>query len=343
MTRPGDGNPPGPCAVFVDLGTTNTRVWLARGDKVLARGQAQVGVRDTARDGSPVRLRETLKTIIAALIDEGRAAGAAPQCVIAAGMITSSLGLAEVPHVPAPAGVAQLAAATRQYEFPDVTPLPVLLVPGVRTGTLAPGDPATTCDADLMRGEETLCAGLVALGLAEASGVVLNLGSHWKAIRLDSAGQVTGSITSLSGELVYAAQTNTILASAVPQQRPDALDPDWVAAGMREQRRSGLARALFCVRLLEQSHGGQTPAQRMAFLVGAFIAADFDALAGRGALGRNTPVTLVGSAALAEAWAGALRPVVGAVRVVSEVQTELALLAGLRAVLNAAPPRPTPG
>ncbi len=44
---------------------------------------------------------------------------------------------------------------------------------------------------------------------------------------------------------------------------------------MAEQRKSGLARALFCVRLLDQQ-GETTAEQRMAFLVGACIASDLD-------------------------------------------------------------------
>ncbi len=43
-------------AIYVDMGTTNTRVWLARGDEILARGSKTVGVRDAARDGSTTRI-----------------------------------------------------------------------------------------------------------------------------------------------------------------------------------------------------------------------------------------------------------------------------------------------
>ena len=41
------------CVVCVDMGTTNTRVWLVHGHEVVARAQSNVGVRDTARDGTP--------------------------------------------------------------------------------------------------------------------------------------------------------------------------------------------------------------------------------------------------------------------------------------------------
>ena len=313
------------CAIFTDVGTTNTRVWLVLDGQVLAGAQAQVGVRDTARVGNNRKLRETLKLLIDAAVAEG---GAEPTVFVAAGMIGSASGLAEVPHVPAPAGVAQLAAGTRRFAFPDVTPLPILIVPGVRTGALM-GDPDSVCDADVMRGEETLCMGLLPIGALSPPAAVLNLGSHWKAIRVDAGGRVVGSATTLSGEMIHAVQSGTILASAVPQGRPAALDEAWVLRGMREQRRSGLARAMFCVRLHELAGGGNAE-QRMAFLVGAFIAADLDTVMSC----VEAPVLIVGSGAVPAAWRAALARAGVKASVVPEPQAEAALRAGLARVLD---------
>ncbi|MDX2042161.1 MAG: 2-dehydro-3-deoxygalactonokinase [Acidobacteriota bacterium] len=317
------------CAVFVDTGTTNSRVWLVRGETILAKAEAQVGVRDTAKDGSSMRLRLALRELIEQV--RAQAEDSEPVCVAAAGMITSALGLAEVPHLIAPAGIAELAAATRAYEFADVTKLPVLLVPGVKSGQM-PCELAMVGSADLMRGEETLCAGLVMTGLAATPATVLNLGSHWKAIKLDADGRIAASVTSLAGELVYAAQTQTILASAVPHERLAAVNVEWLEAGMREQRNSGLARALFCVRLLEQSKRGSAE-DRLNFLIGAFIAADLDALSAREVL--SDSVVIVGSGALAEAWRHALAQTGIQSQIISGEQSERALLAGLRAIAGA--------
>src|SRR5215207_1951530 len=100
------------CAIYIDTGTTNSRVWLMRGDEILARANALIGVRDSAKDGSTERLRTALRDLIVTVRAEASPL-ATPVCVIAAGMITSSLGLADVPHISAPAGIAELAAATK--------------------------------------------------------------------------------------------------------------------------------------------------------------------------------------------------------------------------------------
>src|SRR2546423_11272693 len=103
-------------AIYVDMGTTNTRAWLVRGNKALARTSKQAGVRDSARDRSTECIQSTLKELIATMQEQAKniSNSAFPAYVAGAGMISSSLGLAEVAHIPTPAGLQALAAATRR-------------------------------------------------------------------------------------------------------------------------------------------------------------------------------------------------------------------------------------
>ena len=314
--------------VCIDVGTTNARAWLVSGDEVLARAQTQVGVRDTAREGSATRLRAALKDLIARVC----AGAPPPSYVAAAGMITSSLGLAEVAHIEAPAGIEDLARSVERHSFDDITELPLYLVPGVRTGPMRSALD-TINNTDVMRGEETLCVGLVGSGLLKGPTTLLNLGSHWKAIRIDERQRIQSSVTTLSGELIHTAQTQTILASAVPHERLAAIDDRWVDAGMQEERRSGLSRALFSVRLLEQKSDG-SPEQRLSFLAGVFIAADLDAFMSGRTLSGDGPVVITGGGALAEAWLHALSRASIRALALNESEVERGLLAGLRSVVE---------
>jgi 2-dehydro-3-deoxygalactonokinase len=329
------------CAIYVDMGTTHTRAWLMRGSQIAARIDQPVGVRDTARDRSPQKVHAALRQVIETLqaqiktisqTPSAKLKPSAPVCVAAAGMIGSPLGLAEVPHLQAPAGMAEVAAASRWVQFPEITDLPILLVPGVRSGPAeVKFDKIHT--TDVMRGEETLCIGLVAMGYVQPPAVVLNLGSHWKAIQLDAEGRIESSSTSLSGELIHAAQTQTILASALPEERASAIAEPWMKAGMREQRRSGLARAAFSVRLLQLAQQG-TPAERLSFLIGTFVASEMDALIARRVLAEEKQVAIVGIPALAAAWRSALMAMSVPASVLSPAETEDALLTGLRCILE---------
>ncbi len=320
--------------IGIDAGTTNTRVWAISGDAILARADAPVGVRDTARDGNSRKLVTTLRQLIDRVTHEAAMqADQSPDAIVAAGMITSSLGLAEVPHRPAPVGMDELVADLPWRSFPEITEVPFLLVPGVRCGP-KPCDLNTAGTADLMRGEETLSLGLVSKGVLPAPGALLNLGSHWKWIDWDAQRRITGSWTTLSGELIHATQTQTILTSAVSSERPEVWDATWLEAGVKEQARSGLARALFTVRLLELSGQG-TPEQRLAYLTGCYLGADLEHFLRRSQSAARSSIGIVGHPALAEAWRHGLHMAGVSAVVISPAQVEAGLLHGLRLAARA--------
>jgi 2-dehydro-3-deoxygalactonokinase len=290
------------CYIAVDLGTTNSRLWLMRGTAALGRVSAFVGVRDTARTGNNLLLREQLRESIGSLEQSARKAGLSPSLVIGAGMLTSNLGLQEVPHVEAPAGLLQIRHRLVSAKFEDITHLPFYLIPGVRCIQTHGDDPETI--SDVMRGEETLCIGLLALGVMGPGVTLLNLGSHWKAIQVDHGNQIVRSYTDLGGELIFAVQNHTVLTGSLPEGRPSELDRLWLGRGVTEETTSGLSRAMFRVRLLDLG-GDTTPQQRFSFLVGAVIAHSMRHLDKSGMLERK--VVLCGSAGIAHAWEWALQ------------------------------------
>jgi len=309
------------------MGTTNTRVWLLCGNQIVASERKGIGVKVSANEGSTDSVISVLQSMISEVATHS-AHEHQPDCIAAAGMITSSLGLQEIPHVRAPAGLTELAEAAQWHRFPEISGLPFLLVPGVRTAT------ESDSTVDVMRGEETLSLGLVALGLVDLPGVVLNLGSHWKAIELDRGGCICSSVTSLSGELSDAVRNQTVLASSLPQKFPPEFAWDWVERGMNEARKTNLSQALFRIRLLELDNEGSA-AERLAFLFGAFVATDLDALLARGSLS-GKQIVLNGHSAVVESWSRALEQKSVRTSILSADDTERAFLTGLQQVVNRA-------
>lgn len=309
--------------VFLDVGSTNSRAWLARGRDVCARAIAPVGVRDSARTGSTALVRETVRALIAEV-----SAGEPVTLVAAAGMITSSLGVAEVPHVLAPAAVEDLARGAAEIHDPEITRAPFTLVPGVRTGA----DEAQ--HADLMRGEETLAVGALASGYLARGGMLLTVGSHWKLTWTDSDGRVAGSRTSLGGETVHAWQSATILRSSLPEGPLERLDTVWVNAGAAAARAQGLLRAAFQVRVLDQA-GVADPVERFNWLVGAAVAADLDALLAAGRLSKGAAVLVAGPSAVPDVWVHLLRTAGCLPSLLDTEAGERAFVAGLDEVVRA--------
>jgi 2-dehydro-3-deoxygalactonokinase len=312
--------------ICVDVGTTNTRAWSLRGAEVVERLEQAVGARDVAREGSSDVLRRALAGLVGQLLATLPAAEK-PQCIAGAGMLTSRHGIVEVPYVPAPASVSQLREGVQRLQMPELRGIPLALVPGVQT-LQRPGAPAGVPASDVMRGEETLCMGLLQLDRLRAGDALLNLGSHWKLIQIDGEGRVSWSFTSLAGELLHAIRRETVLASALPEGSLAALDAASFEEGMAELRRSGLARAFFCLRLFELA-GARTPPQQLSFAIGVLVASDLDAWSRAGLLPRGR-VLVVGDDKVGGAWSHALRAASCRPDALSATEVEAGFLAGLR-------------
>src|SRR5271169_4847104 len=117
-------------SICVDMGTTNTRLWIVHNQNIVDRIAEKVGLRDAAREHNSSILRETLARLISTSRSRATELGLQADCVLAAGMLTSSLGLCEVRHIPAPAGEEELARSLYEFSDPKITGLPVYLVPG---------------------------------------------------------------------------------------------------------------------------------------------------------------------------------------------------------------------
>jgi 2-dehydro-3-deoxygalactonokinase len=190
--------------------------------------------------------------------------------IVAFGMITSELGLVELPHLVAPAGASELVRAMHEPGNIPELPARLFLVPGVRNVS------DDVEHADFMRGEETQVVGLLSLGQVEPPLLYVSVGSHPKFVWVDAAGRIAWSLTTLSGELVWALHRETILADLV-NPGGALTDLDAVDHGARVVESAGLSRALFAARLLNRL-GHAPPETCSAFLHGAIARADLRAL-----------------------------------------------------------------
>jgi 2-dehydro-3-deoxygalactonokinase len=337
-------------AVALDGGTTNTRARLIRraDQSIAATARRNVGVRDTVlleptgAGGGPLEraVREALEEVVHA------AGGVRPEVIVAAGMLSAEVGLTTVPHVAAPAGLAELAAGTVARRLPAVAPEPILFVPGVRSP--AAGGPDGWAEADVMRGEE--CETLGAwTQLAPAAGTptaFLWPGSHSKLVLVDPAGRIVRSHTTLSGELMQALARHTLLAASLPSSFPDEPDPEALAAGVRLAERDGLGRAAFLVRLAALTET-LDPDRRSAFWMGAVVADDAAHLARHSILQARPPLWVGGRQPLRTLYTTLLgqrceAPVLALDAALAEAASALGALAVVQRQGARAPDRITP-
>jgi 2-dehydro-3-deoxygalactonokinase len=249
-------------------------------------------------------------------------------------MLSAEVGLAGLPHVPAPAGLVELSKAAAWRRIDDVCDQPILFVPGIRT-LPAPGASGWTA-ADVMRGEE--CETLGAWRALRPTGACAFLwpGSHTKLVMVDSAGRIECSYTTLAGELTAAVARHTLVSASLSGEWPRVLDNDAVRGGASVARLEGLGRAAFLVRVAQLSDALDAP-ERWAFWIGAVIADDAMRLARSPALEGGRPLFVGGRQPQRSLYAEMIRQYVPAVA--QELDDELAETAsalGAIAVLDAA-------
>ncbi len=250
---------------LLDSGTSRTRLRLWDGEQVVWQGEAAIGSAEVARTGSNAALREAVRN----LLEQARQQ-ATLEAVIASGMITSNVGLLEIPHLVAPITYAALSAHLVRHAFEDLGE--IIFIPGIRTLPIREGLEGLS-QADVMRGEEVEVMGLRRLLGIRGEAAFLHYGSHHKLVLTDDSG-IQGSTTNLNGELLGVLAGATILKSSVaPLAELEQVDYGWWLGGLQAALEQGFSRACFMVRLADQVLKAN-PQQASSFLLGALASQD---------------------------------------------------------------------
>ncbi len=316
----------GEIVLTLDTGTSNTRVRAWRDDRVVGRAEAAVGVRDTARTGSHASLRVGVRDAIRAALAVVDASERDRVLILASGMITSGLGLLEVPHLTMPADANQLAAGMRRAHFADIVDVPIWFIPGVRHDA-APVGADTASQMDMMRGEETEVFGLLSRLQYSEPLVVLLPGSHAKFVEVSNDATITRCLTTLSGELLDLLIGQSVLAAGLKHGWPDALDVPALTAGAALSQRDGVSRAAFSTRVLEL-FSPLAEASRFSFLLGAVLVQDLLAAKANALLSRERQLVVCGRPLLQSAYGVLARDLLDLVLVDVPDQAMLDELAG---------------
>jgi len=185
--------------------------------EIIASGAREIGVRNTVITGSRDALKNGIEQLFAGILKENNITIKDIDLVIASGMITSEIGLLEIPHIVAPAGIGELSKNIKIVNDPAVLDIgvPVHFVRGVRNDY---GKNATIRDirmCDFLRGEEVQCMGI----LNELKPVlplnVVVLSSHTKIIHLDRQGRILRCMTTISGQLFNALKDATNVGKSI--------------------------------------------------------------------------------------------------------------------------------
>ncbi len=291
--------------IAVDWGSSNLRAWAMAADgSVDAEAEAATGAVGLGPEG--------FEPALLALV--GGWLGARRTDVLICGMAGARGGWVEAAYAAVPCAPGPVAFARAPTADPRMA---VRILPGLRQDS----------PADVMRGEETQIAGLLA-GEPRFDGVACLPGTHTKWCHL-SAGEVVSFTSYMTGEIFALLAGQSVLRKTVGAE-------GWSEADFAEAVEDGLARPervasrLFGLRAETLLHG-LAPHRARARLSGLLIGAE---LAGARPYWLGREVVLIGATALAEAYRTALGFGGLTARVVDATDMTRAGLAAARAALQ---------
>ncbi len=273
--------------IALDMGTTNTRAYLLDSNgNIIKTAKQNTGAGESVKCKSKQPLIDAVKACIEEL---GNCENIS--AVIASGMITSGLGLKEVPHLIAPVSAEDIANSMVKENYPEIADIPFWFVPGLKNNT----DIAE--EMDMMRGEETES---VALMETVRDAVYILPGSHTKFVSVKS-GAIESCLTTLTGELLAVITKDTVAAQAVEHKFADIrfFNKEYLLKGYNTAEKYGIARAVFGTRILRVL--SDVDANTAAwYLLGALLQGDIAAL--KGAKLQSNTAVVAGKEPFVTAW-----------------------------------------
>jgi 2-dehydro-3-deoxygalactonokinase len=272
-----------PALLACDWGTTNLRAWALDAEgRVLASRDFELGVSRLKRGEAQARFQDEVQPALDAY----------DLPAMLCGMVGSNLGWTTAPYLDCPVGLDDLA---RELVPAEGHAAWVRIVPGVRGEGFGGA-------GDVMRGEETQLFGWLALNPEYARGrhVVCHPGTHAKWMVVED-GRLVRFVTAMTGELFALLTRHGVLKCDAPADDPAAFGEGLAAAGEGD----ALAARLFTARARVVGRG--RPAESTAaYVSGLLIGAEVASVPGLLGLDAQTPIALLGDAALCARYREAL-------------------------------------
>ena len=266
--------------ITVDGGTSNTRtyLWTANGQILTHRSQA-IGAKTSAINGSNQPWKQAIHDMIESMLTEYGISEDYVQGVYMSGMLTSDLGILEVPHLTAPVSMKNYQEHLVRVHLPEVFSKEIVLIPGIKNTLSNPESLDSLRTFDIMRGEETETYALIKQYGSDQNTIYILPGSHNKYVFIDENCTVLATSTTLSGELLNSIVNDTIVASSVDHGFPsmEHYNLEMIQYGCEMHRKEGFGRALFLTRLFDR-FGSQSKYNLQNYVLGIVLESDLTAL-----------------------------------------------------------------
>lgn len=211
---------------IIDCGTTNTRIYIVNdNEEIIGRVYNEVGVRDTLINDKDF-LANSIMDMFNEVTKQNNINIQDLDFIISSGMITSEIGLMEVPHIAAPVSINDIANNVVVVEKNIILPIdvPMILVPGVKNSIAQKEIGLDSLgDIDIMRGEELQVYGALDLSRISNSTYIIFLTSHTKLVMVNEKSKIDYCTTTFSGQF-YKAVNMTSFGKSIKYNEDEQLE-----------------------------------------------------------------------------------------------------------------------
>jgi len=234
--------------MYMDSGTSNTRVYLLRDEELVGAALAAVGTKDSAIAGDNAVLLRGLKRLYNELLLKNGLSDSDISEIWLSGMVTNSFGIREVPHMSLPLDAKKLAAEAYCHFEDRFFRRRLMLLRGAKS--VGPGQMVDFSNVETVnnvRGEEIEVVGVMSTPLAPEDGdfVVVCPGSHTHVCLVRNR-RFSDILSCFTGELHHAIASGTVLSGELERGAVE-MEKQGVLRGYGYLKQYGMVRALYLI------------------------------------------------------------------------------------------------
>lgn len=275
--------------ITIDAGTSNLRIRIVEENKIIFERKENYGVK-IGKENFQNNLYKVLKEVI----EKNKLKKEEIECILASGMITSSLGLMEIEHLHIPVSVRKLAQNIKKIRFFEFE---INLITGVKVEKNY-FEKEKLKSIDVIRGEEVEVFGILEELNSKESMLIILPGSHNKFIEV-SNGAITNLLTTMSGEIYDVMTKNTILKASLKDNFAKKIEKKFLKLGNDIGRKYGINQGSFILRGLDLVES-LTIDEKANFLLGLVLSGDIATLEKNNYLKRYRKIVIAGGNIIAK-------------------------------------------
>lgn len=275
--------------ITIDAGTSNLRVRIVEGKKIIFDKKENYGVKIGKE-----KFQENLYSFLKECIKENNMKNEDIDCIIASGMITSALGLMEIEHLHVPVSLEKFSQNIKKVKFFEFE---INLITGIKVEKDY-FQKENLKSVDVIRGEEVEVFGILDEINSSEPLLIILPGSHNKFIEV-SNGTIINLLTTMSGEIYDAMTRCTILRASVNDRFADKIDKKFLQLGNKIGRKYGLNQGSFVLRGLDLAEE-LTINEKANYLLGLVLSGDIASLEKNGYLEKYRKIIIAGGNIIAK-------------------------------------------